>query len=207
MTDASSCAAALVRSPGHFDWLAIDALAMVIYVYASALRRGAIKEVLLSVSFFGIELMWEMFNALVLHFSNYAPLWAVSCTSRSSYLLYVGLNLEIALMFAVAPLSVLAAAQTPGFSPRLRQAVPLMFGVFCVMVETLLNHAGVLVWQWSFWRFPQLGLILAVYAGPFWLLLRAYDRFSVKALARATPVIAVVALLCHLLLGTLLGWV
>ena len=98
MTPEAEAALATLRSGDSFAWYVIPLLAFVIYAYASALRRGEREQVVLAVGFFAVELLWEMCNGLVLFFSNYAALWMV--LGKSAFTLYVGLNLEIAFMFA-----------------------------------------------------------------------------------------------------------
>lgn len=210
MTPESVAALADVRRVGHFEWHTVNALAFVLYVYASAIRRGQWDRVALGIGFLAVEIVWEIFNALVLHHSQHAALWMIG--GKSSYLIYVGLNVEIALMFAVAPFVLFHLLPADrqhrvAFGLRSRLLVPIALGLFCVSVETLLNRVGALVWTWSFWRWPNMFLIAFSYCAPFVLLVWIHDHAhrQTKILGAITAV--VLALAAHWLFAIHLGWV
>src|SRR5262245_2803242 len=92
MTPESVRALAELRSGGHFQWYVVNHLAFVSYVYASLVRKGEWDKVVLCIGFWAVEFLWEMFNALVLHFTGRAALWTIA--GDSVFLIYVGLNLE-----------------------------------------------------------------------------------------------------------------
>jgi hypothetical protein len=209
MTPESAEALAQLRHVGHFEWQAVNVLAFVVYAYASAVRRSEWTKVALGIGFFAVELVWEMFNGLVLHFSDHAALWTVA--GKSTFVIYVGLNLEIAMMFAVAPLVLLnLLPDDRGFTiagvPN-RVLIPVVFGLFCVAVESVLNRWGVLVWTWPFWRWPHLWLVAVAYCGPMLLLVRIYDRVSLRRQVQGAAAAVALAALCHLVLASGLGWV
>ena len=95
----------------------------------------------------------EIWNGLVFHFTNYAPVWGAP--ARTAYLILIGLNIEICFMFAIAghchgeestgdrDLKMLGC-RTAGSSP--------WRPVFCVVVELLLNAVGALTWDYSWWN-------------------------------------------------------
>jgi hypothetical protein len=198
-----------LRGAGHFQWHVINALAFVLYVYASAIRRGEWSRVALGVGFLAVELVWEMANALVLHFSGRAALWMIG--GRSAYLIYAGINIEIALMFAVAPL-VLFQLLPADRSRRVlglpnRLVIPAALGGFCVAVECLLNRLGALVWSWPFWRWPHIELIVLAYSLPFIALAWLHDHVSLRNQVRGAVVAVGLAAGLHLLLAVRLGWI
>lgn len=205
MTPESLAALADLRRAGHFEWHVVNALAFVLYVYASAIRRGEWNRVALGLGFFAVELIWEMVNGLVLHFSQHAALWMVA--GRSSYLLYVGLNLEIALMFAVAPLVLFQLLPEDRQKRGLRVGVPVALGMFCVVVEVILNRLGALVWTWPFWRWPNLELVVLVYCGPFVALVWIHDHVQLRNQVRGAVAAVILAAGLHVLLATHLGWI
>lgn len=209
MTPESAEALAQLRHGGHFEWHAVNALAFVVYVYASAVRRGEWSKVALGIGFWALELVWEMFNGLVLHFSGRSALWTVA--GRSTFLIYVGLNLEIAMMFAVAPLALLHLlpqdrARTIAGAPN-RVVIPMGLGLFCVAVECVLNRWGVLVWAWPFWSWPHLWLVAVAYCGPMLALAWIYDRVSLRRQVQGAIAAVALAAVCHLVLASGLGWV
>ena len=78
MTPESLAALADLRRGGHFEWHVVNALALVLYVYTSAARRKEWDRIALGIGFLAVELIWEMVNALVLHFTQHAALWMVA---------------------------------------------------------------------------------------------------------------------------------
>lgn len=148
-----------------------------------------------------MEFLWEMFSALVLHFTKHAALWSVKGPTVLS--IYTGLNLEIALMFGVAPL-VLVRLLPKAHGRRRRYAVPVLLAGFFLAVEVILNRAGVLVWTWWFWRWPHVELIFLSYLLPFVVLVFVYGRVPLRwkirgagarvGLAFSAPLLLAVAL-------------
>lgn len=209
MTPESLAALERLRSPDHFQWYVVTLLAFVVYAYVEAARRGEWDKVTLSLAFWAGEFIWEMVNALVLHFSGWSALWTTP--GDSAYVIYVGLNIEIAFMFAVAPLALLSLlpaerdAKILGIGNRV--FIPLAFGLFCVAVESLLNAWGALVWSWPYWRWPHVEFIVVAYCLPFLLLAWLHDRWNLRARVVAFVVTVSAAVACHLVLGVSLGWI
>ena len=124
---------------------------------------------------------------------------------------YVGLNVEIAFMFGIAPLALLSlmpadrTAKVLGMSSRL--FIPLVFGLFCVAVESVLNAWGALAWAWSYWRWPQVEFIVVAYCLPFVVLAWLHDRWDLRTRIIALGVTVTAAVACHLVLAVWLGWI
>ncbi len=159
--------------------------------------------------FFAAEFCWEMFNALVLHFSDYAPLW---CTPKdSAYVILAGLNIEIAFMFFMAPI-VLFKSLPADKSLKIagvpnRIFIPIVWGLFCVFVEVLLNRAGALVWDHWFWSWPHIYLIVIVYVTPFLVITWVYDTLSLQAKAKWLAIWGALAILGFILFAMVLHWI
>jgi hypothetical protein len=169
-TRASQQALDNLRNTGHFSWYLVPMLAFVVYIYAVEAERKNFDIVLAGLAFFAFELAWEMFNALVLHFSGRAAMW--SAPAGTAYLVFVGLTIEIAMMFAVAGVIFTKVLPEDKKSKVLhmpnRVFYALCFAVGCVFVEVLLNKWGALVWDYAWWRWPNIWLIvLAYFAGFF----------------------------------------
>lgn len=209
MTEESIAALAELRRGGHFEWYVVNLIAFVVYVYASAIRRQEWDMVVTGLGFWAVEFVWEMLNGLVLHVSGHAALWTVA--KKSVFLIYVGLNLEIALMFAVAPMVLFhllpkeRTVRILGIPNRL--FIPIVFGLFCVGVEVVLSKWGVLVWSWAFWRFPHVWLIALAYCGPFAGLVWILDNVSLRRKKQGMVAAMAVAIGAHLLLANVLRWV
>jgi len=209
MTPETLNALADLRRGTHFEWYLVNLIAFVVYVYAAAARRGEWDKVVLGLGFWAAELLWEMFNALILHFTGRAALWTIA--HKSVFLIYVGLNLEISLMFAVVPMVLFyllpSDRELRVFGIPNRLFVPVVLGLFCVAVESALNHWGALVWSWGFWRFPHVWLIAVAYCAPLTALVWIHDRVSLRRKAQGAVALTLAAGGAHLLLVNVLHWI
>lgn len=210
MTEASLQALRILRSPDHLQWYVVPLLVFVVYVYVAETARKNWSAVLLGICAWAAELIWEMFNASILHFSGYAPLWSTP-GGGSAYVIYVGLNIEIAFFFAVAGVIVVKSLPADrglkilGIPNRL--LIPFGWGLLAVFVEVLLNRAGLLVWDYAWWSWPNIWLIVAAYCLPWYGLAWAHDRLSLRAKAIGAGILPPAAILCHLMFACWLRWV
>jgi hypothetical protein len=81
-TQASTQALENLRNTGHFGWYLIPILAFVAYIYVVEAERRKWDIFLAGFAFLGVELAWEMLNALVLHWSKRAAMWTAPGGSR-----------------------------------------------------------------------------------------------------------------------------
>ncbi len=210
MTEASRQALGHLRDTANMQWYVVPLLVFVIYVYINEVERGNWSAVFLGIAAWGAEAIWEMFNALILHFSGFAPLWTTP-GGNSAYILYAGLNIEISFFFAVAGPIVIKALPRDrslkiGGIPN-RVLIPVGFGVLAVFVETLLNQAGLLVWSYDWWKWPNVWLILVVYCLPWYALAWCHDHLEMKSKARSAVALPAAAVACHLIFATWLKWI
>lgn len=199
-----------LRQTDNMQWYVVPLLIFVIYVYVTELEKKNYAAVYLSLAFFFAEAVWEMFNAMILHLSGFAPLWGTP-GGNSAYIIYAGLNIEIAFFFAVSGIILIKSLpedkslKVLGIKNRI--FVPVAYGLFAVFVEVLLNQAGLLTWKWSFWSWPNIWLIIVAYCLPFYALVRLHDRLSCEQKKKAALLCFTVAAACHLIFATGLGWV
>ena len=100
VTDFTREAERLLRDPDQFKWYTVTLIAFVLYVYSVEVERRRWDIVLAGVALWLVDWFNEVVNALVLHLSDRAALWTV--TGDTSYLILIGLTIEISFMFAVA---------------------------------------------------------------------------------------------------------
>ncbi|MBP7584043.1 MAG: hypothetical protein KBA61_08430 [Spirochaetes bacterium] len=209
MTEASKTVLGAVRSTENVQWYVVPLLIFVIYVYVAEAEKKNWDAFFIGIAVWAGELIWEMFNGLILHFTQFAPLW--STPGRSAYILYSGLNIEIAAFFAVGGIIVVKSlpadrnAKILGVPNRL--FLPAFWGVVSVTVEVLLNRAGLLVWDWWWWGWPHIYLVVAAYMVPWFGIVIAYDRMTMAAKKRWAAILAVAAVLCHAVLALWLRWI
>ncbi len=209
-TEASVRALKILRDGGQFQWYVIPLLALVLYLYAVEIERKNWNLVFAGLALWGMDWFNEIWNGLVFHFTQYAPVWGAP--ARTAYLILIGLNIEICFMFAVAGLivaKVLPADKTrPIFGMPNRLFIAVTASVFCVIVELLLNAVDALTWDYRWWnaRAPWLIIIfgyLHFFVVSFWV----HDMQSIrKKAATVGTIFAVDAIGLGLFVG-ILGWI
>ncbi len=212
-SDAALQAYNQLRSLDNFQWYVVPLLVFVIYVYSIEIRKRNWNRVYCGIGLFAGELIWEMTNALICYFSGYSGLWVTP--GESAFIIFVGLNIEIAFFFALLPIVVFNCLDAFKRDEKItifgkgipnRLLIPLILGLACVFVEVLLNQWGALVWDWPFWNWPVIPLIIVAYTLPIYFITWVYDHENLRAKKRA---VALVVLLSILLFVTFtnLGWV
>ncbi|MEU4322189.1 hypothetical protein AB0F85_26275 [Nocardia fluminea] len=159
MTDNARAALEILRDASQFKWYVIPLSLMVIYIYAVEVERRNWNVLFAGLALWGMDWFNEIWNSLVFQFTERAPVWAAS--GPTAYQILIGLNIEICFMFAI--MGVAAAKMLPPKETRIfglpnRPVLIAVNSVAAVGVEVLLNKAGVLTWDWSWWQpsFPFL---------------------------------------------------
>jgi hypothetical protein len=210
MTEASRQALEILRDTSLFQWYVVPLFALAVYVYAVEIERRNWSIVLAGLAFFGMDVFNETWNALVLHFTDRSAVWTTP--GDTAYLILVGLTIEISFMFAVAGVAFVKLLPADknmrilGIPNRWFFAV--VNSVFCVFVEVLLNRAGALVWEYPWWNFPNVWLIvlfgyLPFMAVAFWV----YDMERIRNKITAVSALYAVDLAAIIFFGVLLGWI
>ncbi|MFI9649349.1 hypothetical protein ACIHAA_24005 [Streptomyces sp. NPDC052040] len=170
MTDNARAALEHLRDASQFQWYVIPLLLLVLYVYAVEAERRNWNVLFAGLALWGMDWFNEIGNALVFHFSGRAPVWGAR--GHTAYQILIGLNIEICFMFAV--MGVVAAKFLPPRGTRLlglpnRPVLVAVNSAAAVGVEVLLHRAGVLTWDWSWWRAGVPYLIFLIGYAPFFV--------------------------------------
>jgi hypothetical protein len=210
MTEASQQALKILRDADLFQWYVVPLFALVVYVYAVEIERRNWSIVFAGLAFYGMDLFNETWNALVLHFTDRSAVWTTP--GATAYLIFVGLNIEISFMFAVA--GVAFAKMLPADKSLTILGIPNRWffavanSIFCVFVEVLLNRAGALVWEYPWWDFPNIGLIVLFGYLPFMVVsFWVYDMERIRNKIATVAVIYAVDLTAIILFASLLNWI
>jgi hypothetical protein len=210
MTEASRQALEILRDTSLFQWYVVPLFALAVYVYAVEIERRNWSIVLAGLAFFGMDVFNETWNALVLHFTDRSAVWTTP--GHTAYLILVGLTIEISLMFAVAGVAFVKLLPADknmrilGIPNRWFFAV--VNSVFCVFVEVLLNRADALVWEYPWWNFPNVWLIVLFGYLPFMTMaFWVYDMERIRNKITAVSAVYAVDLAAIILFGVLLGWI
>jgi hypothetical protein len=209
-SEAAARALSILRDGSQFSWYVITLFAFVVYVYAVEIERRNWSLVFAGLAYWGMDWFNEIWNALVFHFTGYAPVWGAP--GNTAYLILIGLNIEICFMFAVAGVT-FCKMLPPG--PKLkilgipnRPVIAVAGAAFCVFVEVLLNAIGALTWDYSWWSTSAPWLIFLIGYLPFFLMsFWVYDMSTVRAKATTVGAIYAVNLAAILVFGVALGWI
>jgi hypothetical protein len=209
MTAESIQALSVLRSTANLQWYIVPLLATVFYIYFVEVERKNWSLIVMGLTFWAAEFTWEIGNALLLYITNYAPLWLTP--GKSAYVIYAGLNIEISFFFAIYGLMALKILpqdknlKIMGISNRL--VIPTILGLCGLFVEIILNQCNMLIWTYSFWRWPNLWLLAIGYCAPLLILTWLYDNLSMKAKKIALVFTVSVAIVCHVVFAVVLKWI
>lgn len=198
-----------LRDPSHFSWTIVPLFVIVVYLFFRQAELGNWSRILAALALWGMDWFNEIWNALVYHFSGFAPVWGIG--HESSWLILIGLNVEIVLMFAVLGLActlLLPADKNLkilGINNRLFFAC--LNSLLCVFVELALNHFGMLTWMWPWWNATHPYLIFLIGYLPFFLVAYAvYDMPSRRnQIATVGTILGIDAVALAVFLA--LGWI
>lgn len=207
MTDASKHALKMLRDTSTLEWYVVPLLVIVIYVYINEIERKNWSAVFLGISLFFMELTWEQGNSLLLYLTNHSGLWTIN--GKTAYLIYSGYTIEIAFFFAIIGVMIVKALPNDrhqkivGIPNRL--FIPVLMGLTGLLVEIILNQAGMLVWEYWFWRFPNLILLAVGYCLPWFLVTWAHDNLTLRSKKNLSILLALAGILSHILLVSVMG--
>jgi hypothetical protein len=209
-TESASQALRILRDGSQFQWYLLPLFALVVYVYAAEIERGNWSLVFAGLAYWGMDWFNEIWNGLVFHFTQYAPVWGAP--GKTAYLILIGLNIEICFMFAIAGVTFSKMlprdkkAKVLGLPNRLFFAIA--GSIFCVFVEVLLNAVGALTWDYTWWSAGVPWLIFLIGYLPFFLVaFWVFDMESVKQKAITVGSILGFDLLCLVVFGAILKWI
>ncbi|MCC6754936.1 MAG: hypothetical protein IT199_00990 [Solirubrobacterales bacterium] len=198
-------AESMLRAGANFQWSTVTLLALVIYLYSVEIERRRWDIVLAGLALLMMDLFNELVNSAIFHLTDRAPLWTV--TGDTSYLIFIGLSIEILFMFAVAGIAFVKTLPADrrmkilGLPNRLFMV--LAFSLFCVIVELFLESTGYFHWDYWWWNTPFIPLIVIFGYGTFFAVAAwVFDMGSNTR--RQVKVVAVMATV-NLLLGVGLG--
>jgi len=210
MTQAASQALNILRDGSLFQWYVITLFALTVYVYAVEVERQNWNLVFAGLAFWGMDWFNEIWNGLVFHFTQYAPVW--SAPGKTAFLILIGLNIEICFMFAIAGITF--AKMLPPDKRMKILGLPNRFffaitgSIFCVIVEILLNLVGALTWDYPWWSVGAPWLIFLIGYLPFFLVsFWVFDMDSLRQKIATVGVIYAVDISCLILFVGVLKWI
>lgn len=172
--EATAAALSILRSGEPFQWYVVGLLALTMYAYINEISKRNWKAVAGGLALYMVHWSVEIVNALIQHFSGHA-LWTVP--SGTSFLILVGVGVEISLMFPVLALA--ACKLLPedphqkiwGINNRLLLAV--VNAAFVSVIEIFLAKTPSFVWVYPWWG--AVPVFITVYIPFFLVAFLCYD--------------------------------
>ncbi|MEN9356690.1 MAG: hypothetical protein RL695_861 [Pseudomonadota bacterium] len=207
--ESATRALTMLRDPTHFQWYVIPLLLIVLYVYAQQIHAQRWSVVFGGLAFWCMDWINEIWNALIFHFTGYAPFWIAS--GDTAYLILIGLNIEICLMFAVFGVTAVLLLPT---DPKLRILginnrwfFAILNSIMAVAIECVLNAVGVLSWEYTYWSrsFPY--AIFTIGYLPFFLMAYwVHDLPTTRQQIKVVGWLGGIVSVSLMYFGGLLGW-
>jgi len=209
-TESAQQALSILRDGSQFQWYVIPLFAFAVYVYAVEVERRNWNLLFAGLAFWGMDWFNEIWNSLVFHFTNHAPVWGAP--GQTAYLILIGLNIEISFMFAIAGIAfgklLLPDKKTRILGIPNRLFLAVTGAAFCVFVEILLNSIGALTWDYSWWSAGAPWLIfligyLTFFLVSFWV----HDMKTIRSKAIVVGAIFAVDIVAIIVFGFALNWI
>ena len=203
--EATDKALSILRDPSNFQWYVIPLFAFVVYIYLAEIGKKNWKGVAAGLSLYAVHWFFEIGNALIRHFSGHA-LWTVP--TGTSYLLLVGVGIELSLMFAGAGLILSKLlpedprAKVLGINNRIFFAIAN--AALYSIIEIFLAATPAFVWVYPWWG--AIPVFIAVYIPFFAISFLCYDWRPKVQRAVIGSIFAVDAIALIVFAG-ILGWI
>lgn len=209
-TEAAQQALSILRDPSQFKWYVIPLLLVVIYIYNVEIGKKNWNLFFAGLALWGMDWFNEIWNALVFHFTQYAPVWGAP--GDTAYLILIGLNIEITMMFAIMGIAAAYALPEDKHLKILglpnRWVFAIGYSILAVIIEIFLNLAGALTWEYPWWSIKAPWLIFLIGYLPFFVVaFWVHDMESVKKKAITTGSILGFDAACLIVFGAILGWI
>lgn len=210
MAESAKQALSILRDTSNFQWYIIPIIIFVLYVYSVEIERKNWNVLFAGLAFWGMDLFNEIWNGLVFHFTNFAPVWGTP--TKSAYQIFIGLNIEISLMFLVA--GVACAKMLPKDKKAKILGIPnrwflaVVNSMLFVFVECILNHIGVLSWEYWWWQSSFPFVLFLIGYMPFLVVCYwVHDMETIKKKIIAVGTIFSVDLFGIILFSCILHWI
>jgi hypothetical protein len=203
--EATDAALSILRSGEPFQWYVVSLFALLLYAYINEISKKNWKVVAGGLTLYMVHWSVEIINALIQHFSGHA-LWTVP--TGTSFLILVGVGIEISLMF---PVLALAMCKLLPEDPRQkilginnRLLLALINAAFVSFLEIFLAKTPAFVWVYPWWG--SVTVFLTVYIPFFVAAFYVYD-WKPEAQKRFLVTMAVINVAALVLFVGVLGWI
>jgi hypothetical protein len=198
-------ALSILRRWDNLQGNVVPLLALVVYVWASEMKNQNWDGIAAALGLYSVHWFVEIVNAVIQHQSGHA-LWTVP--DHTSFLILIGVGIEISLMFAIAGL--IASKHLPDDRSRTvlglnaRWVVILGFAALFSILEIPLEKSPHFAWVYPWWG--ALPVFITVYIPFFAAAVYCHDAPPARRKRFILGVFALDAALL-VLFGPILGWI
>jgi hypothetical protein len=214
-TEASRKALVGLRTLSTLKWYIVPLLLIVAYIITKEIKEaratGNFDPILAVLVLLGADFFNETWNGWVFHLSNRSAVWTTP--GATAYRVFVGWNVEIILAFALFGLvyyhSLLVDRERKVLGIPNRWFFAIFFAILAVIIEVILNHGGILVWEYSWWKFTVGGIWLILILGYFYWFALINFMLDIKTMKNKlifVGVIFAVPITMNVLALVILGW-
>ena len=215
MTEASRLALEGLRDFSNIKWYAISLLAITLYIWILEIKKSRESKnwnsVFAGLTLFGMDFINETWNGAVFHLTQRSAVW--TAPGDTALRTMVGWNIEIMFMFSIAGIifyhSLLPDHRTKILGIPNWWFFAIVYSVFCVFVECLLNLGGHLVWEYEYWNRSFKGVWLIFFFGYFHfyvVTLLVVDMKTIKAKVITIGIIYAIAIIANILFLGIFHW-
>lgn len=173
MTEATIQALEGLRDLSTLKWYIIPLLLVVVYIYAREINKagetGNWNPVFAALTVLGLDFFNETWNGWVMAFTQRSAVWTVP--GPTALRVFVGWNIEIILMFSLMGFAYYYFLSKNRDRKILGLDEKWFFAISCtvlaVFVECVLNVAGLLIWEYPWWKLSAGGIWLILIVGYF----------------------------------------
>ncbi len=205
-TEATAQALAILRNGQNFQWYVVPILAFVCYAYFVEIKHRNWNAVVAGLGLYLVHWFFEILNAIIQHVAGHA-LWTVP--TGTSYLIFVGVGIEISLMFALSGIAISKLLpDRPDeklFGVNARWLHILSFSALYSIIEVFLVYeTPVFVWIYDWWG--AIPVAITVYI-PFFMAAAYPYYWDRKRQITFLGIVAGVVAVEILVFGVILGWI
>lgn len=216
ISEASERALEGLRDFSTIKWYVIPLLAIILYIYFTELKKARkdnnYDAIYAGLTLFGMDFLNETWNGMVFHITQYSAFWTTP--GETALRVMVGWNIEIIFMFAIA--GIIFYNSLPEDRSKKVLGIPnswffsIIFASFCVLVESILNIGGHLIWVYPWWNLSITGIWLIFFIGYFIFFAAVNIVLSLKNDTQKKLAIAIIygiAIILNVIFLGFLGWV
>jgi hypothetical protein len=201
---ATADALSILRHGDYFNLYVIFMLVLVLYIYFSEGKKKNWGGIAAGLSLYMIHWFAEIINAIIQHVSGHA-LWTVP--AGTAYLIFVGVGIELSLMFSIAGLAVSKLLPDDPKEKMFGIPKPLAIAIgnaaLASIIEIFLVYTQTFVWVWEWWN--AFTVFIFVYI-PFFVVACYAYYWKPKKQRNVILIMALVDIVLIIIFGAL-GWI